>query len=713
MRTSQDNSISSSFVHWFVREGRVLCVKGTSMSLKSLSWVASVATVLVMASLAGLAQVPVSRHVVLVIDENHSFDEVMVNMPWLVAQGDANGYATNFKSDNGGSLLDYLWLASGSCHSAANCTLPPGTHDFNCNGNDCYYPGTTTTDPITDDSIFRELNNAGTSWRVYAQSYGAAGGTLTTPDNANNTTYYRRHNGATWYADVLNNVDGSASNVVDLSQLGVDEANGTLPRFMIIAPDGNHDAHDCPVGMQTCTVGQALGAADEFLRTTFTPILSTPDFQPGGDGLIFVTFDECGGGTDNGCGAAIYTAVIGPKVRPHTVSNVLYKHENTLRTILDALQVTTYPGSAATATDMSDFFTRLSKPEVTVSSPADGDLVTSPVKIQASAVPTAGHAISGWYVYVDNAAVYHAGAVKTINPSVNMSTGTHTVIVRAWDTSGAYGDQTLSLTVTKLVPFVKVITPVNKENVGAPVNIQASASPTAGHTISAWKIYLDGVLAYSAGAVNEINANVAMSVGAHVLLVRAWDTSGAYGDQHLNLTIIHKPAVTVSTPLTLSNVISPINIQASATPTTGHTITGWVVYLDETPVYRAGAVDTIHANITASLGKHTVLVRAWDSSGANGDQALTLQVRRVAVNISTPLNGASVNSPVNIKATASSVNTITGWHVYIDSIDSYGQTYGGPLDINLAMGFGAHVILVRAWDDTGAYGDQTIELTVP
>jgi len=698
-----------------MHEGGVLRGKGIFMFFKKLSWIASVATLLVLASLAGLAQVPVSQHVVLVIDENHSFDEVMVNMPWLVAQGDANGYASNFKSDNGGSLLDYLWLASGSCESSANCTLPPGTHNFYCTGNDCYYPGTTTTDPITDDNIFRELNKAGISWRVYAQSYAAAGGTLTTPDNANNTSYYRRHNGATWYADVLNDVDGSASNVVDFSQLAVDEANGTLPRFTIIAPDGNHDAHDCPVGYHQCTMGQQLGAADEFLRTTLTPILSMPDFQSGGDGLIFVTFDECAGGTDNGCGSAIYTAVIGPKVRPHTVSNILYKHENTLRTMLDALQITGYPGAAATAADMADFFTiEGSKPEVTVSSPADGGSVTSPVKVQASAVPTPGHTISGWFVYVDGVAVYHAGAVKAIDPSLNLTRGTHTVLARAWDTSGAYGDQTLSVTVVKLTPFVEISTPGNDENVGAPVNVQASASPTAGHTIREWKIYVDGVLAYHAGAVRAIDANVAMSAGVRVLLVRAWDTSGAYGDQTLNLTISNKPAVAVSTPPPVFNVISPINIQASAAPTYEHHITGWYVYLDETPVYHAGAVDKINANISASLGKHTVLVRAWDSSRAYGDQALTLQVYPVAVNISTPLDGASVNSPVNIHATAASGHTVTGWHVYIDSVDAYGQDTGGKaLDIHLAMGFGAHIVLVRAWDSTGAYGDQTINVTVP
>ncbi len=283
------------------------------------------------------------------IDENHKLSDVLADMPWLISEGDANGYAMNYHSDSGGSLLDYLWLASGSCESKANCTLPNGTHDFGCNGNDC-------AQPITDDNIFRELNNAGLTWKVYAQSYTAAGGTPTTPDNANGTDYYRRHNGAVWYSDILNNVDNSAANVVDLSQLSVDIANNSLPNFMIIVPDGNHDAHDCPVGMSSCTTAQTLGAADQFLQQNLGPVLNTPAFQSGGNGLAFVTFDECGGGTDSGCNASVYLAVIGPQVIPHTVSNTSYKHENTLRTILDALGVTVYPGASATATDMTDFF---------------------------------------------------------------------------------------------------------------------------------------------------------------------------------------------------------------------------------------------------------------------------------------------------------------------------------------------------------------------
>jgi len=521
-----------------------------------------------------------------------------------------------------------LWLASGSCHSSANCTLPAGTHDFNCNGNDCYYPGTETSDSITDDNLFRELNNAGISWKVYAQSYSQAGGTVSTPDNNNGTAYYRRHNAATWYSDILNDVDGSASKIVDLSQLTTDLERGTLPRFMIIVPDGNHDAHDCPVDMSSCTEAQKLAAADDFLSATLDPILRTTDFQPGGNGLLIVTFDECSGGANDGCGAAVYTAVIGPRVTPQTVSAVAYEHENTLRTILDSLGIGNHPGASAAATDMSDFFsTKRSEPDVIVSSPAYGASLGSPVTIEATAFPTAGHTVSGWWVYVDSVARYSAGAVPSINPSAKMTVGTHTVVVRAWDTSGAFGDQTFFLTVKAQQPTVTVLTPTNHANMGSPVNIQASASPSTGGTISGWWVYVDGIGVYDAGPVSSLSAHLAMALGTHTVIVRAWDTSGGYGDQTLNLTVSPKPAVTLSAPAVGANVVSPINVRASASASSGHSITGWRVYLDGFAIYQAGSAGSINANLAASAGTHTLVVRVWDSSGAYGDQTLAVTVR--------------------------------------------------------------------------------------
>jgi len=54
-----------------------------------------------------------AQHVLLIVEENHSFASVYPGtMPWLSALGEKYGIATNYFSNETGSLLDYLWLSS-------------------------------------------------------------------------------------------------------------------------------------------------------------------------------------------------------------------------------------------------------------------------------------------------------------------------------------------------------------------------------------------------------------------------------------------------------------------------------------------------------------------------------------------------------------------------------------------------------------------------
>jgi acid phosphatase len=275
--------------------------------------------------------IPRSSHVILVIEENHTYEEVVSNMPWLATQGAKYGHATNYHADNAGSLMDYLWLSSGSCHNAQNCALPAGTGDFGCSGDSC-------TSPITDDNIFSELTRAGLTWKVYAQSLPSAGFM-----GDSSGAYDSRHNPAKWYADVINS--GSLQrNMVPFTQFAADLAANQLPNYSIIVPDLQNDAHD-----------GTLVQADNFLSGNVAPVLNTPYFQSGGDGLMIVTFDECDAAI-GACPENVYTAVIGPRVKPGSVSNTYYRHESTLRTMLDALGINVYPGASATARDMADFF---------------------------------------------------------------------------------------------------------------------------------------------------------------------------------------------------------------------------------------------------------------------------------------------------------------------------------------------------------------------
>ena len=82
---------------------------------------------------------------------------------------------------------------------------------------------------------------------------------------------------------------------------------------------------------------------------------------------------------------------------------------------------------------------------VTVSSPQSGATVTSPTTFVANA--TSNLTVTGWVVYVDSTNVYQAGQTNSIKPSLSLSPGTHNVIVRAWDSSGAFGSASLTLNV--------------------------------------------------------------------------------------------------------------------------------------------------------------------------------------------------------------------------------------------------------------------------
>lgn len=259
-----------------------------------------------------------AAHVILIIEENQSFSTVYHNqMPWLSALGDKYGIATNYLSNEKGSLLDYLWLSSGR-----------GELDFGCGGNQCQHT-------ITDNNIFRELNKAGMSWNVYADSLPKAGFMGTSAGS-----YVKRHNPAVWYSDVVNNRQ-QQQNVLPFSQFAVDLAADNLPDYTIIVPNLKDDAHD-----------GTPKAADRWLKTNIGPLLDSPYFQAGSTNVMVITFDN---GTDDAEGR-VFTAVIGENVIPGIKVETPFHHQNTLRTIMQLLGLTNYPGASANAAPMNEFF---------------------------------------------------------------------------------------------------------------------------------------------------------------------------------------------------------------------------------------------------------------------------------------------------------------------------------------------------------------------
>jgi hypothetical protein len=130
------------------------------------------------------------------------------------------------------------------------------------------------------------------------------------------------------------------------SELAGDLSAGTQARYNFITPNLCDDMHT------SCTTGE-VPQGDTWLSNNVPTILNSQAYQNGG--ALFITWDESEGGDSNPIGMII----LSPLLKQTNYSNSLpYSHSSTLRTMQDIFGVQPYLGGAASATNLSDFFTR-------------------------------------------------------------------------------------------------------------------------------------------------------------------------------------------------------------------------------------------------------------------------------------------------------------------------------------------------------------------
>src|SRR5690349_3218406 len=80
---------------------------------------------------------------------------------------------------------------------------------------------------------------------------------------------------------------------------------------------------------------------------------------------------------------------------------------------------------------------------------------------------------------------------------------------------------------------VTINAPTGSASVSTTFSVSAQAS---GSTIAGWEVDVDGTSAYSAGAVNSINASITTTAGTHTVLVKAWDSKGNKGKKSFQVS---------------------------------------------------------------------------------------------------------------------------------------------------------------------------------
>ena len=160
---------------------------------------------------------------------------------------------------------------------------------------------------------------------------------------------------------------------------------------------------------------------------------------------------------------------------------------------------------------------------VTLSSPANGTTVSSPVQVVANA-NGGGYPVTAIWIYVDNQPVYKTSA-SSVNTSLSLSPGPHHIVPVSWNSTGQAFVASATITVSNPAG-VNVSAPAAGATVASPVLFAASATAPSGRTINAMRIYVDSANAYTVGAP-RLNASLKMAAGAHAISMQAWDNLGA------------------------------------------------------------------------------------------------------------------------------------------------------------------------------------------
>ncbi len=370
---------------------------------------------LLLCSAAAVAAVPPAGHVFLIVEENHSYSSVIGNasMPYLNSLASQYGLATQYYANTHPSIGNYFMLTTGQIIT----------------NNDSYMS------TVYADNLVRHMLTAGKTWKSYAEGLPYAGYT-----GGNTGAYVRRHNPFSYFSDVVNS-SVEKMNLVPFSQFASDRTNGRLPDFSFIVPNIYDDAHN-----------GSLAQADYWLKTNIAPLIASPEFQQ--DGLLVIVFDESYD-TDTAYGGGhVAMVVIGPKVNKNFKTANHYQHQNTLRMVSEALGLTSFPGAAASASDMGVWFgggttsstsgCTASTVGVTICSPLSGTQSSTTVKFSAAA--KGYYPISSMMIYVDNTAKYTTYSAS-LSTSLTLAAGGHTVTIKSWDNTGKIYSKSVSISV--------------------------------------------------------------------------------------------------------------------------------------------------------------------------------------------------------------------------------------------------------------------------
>jgi len=255
---------------------------------------------------AAAQTVPRLDHVMIVVMENHSYDQVRT-LPYIATLISSYTSFSQSYAVSHPSQPNYLALWAASTLGIADDNCPPAGS------------------PYAAANLGSSCEAAGVTWKSYCENLPSVGSTVcSSADNL----YRRKHHGCPDFSN-LNHAKESP-----YSQLATDIAAGTLPAFSFVVPNMCDDMHDC-----------STTSGDTWLSNNLPAMIAAV----GPRGLVILTWDE----DDKSSANHILTVFAGAAVKSNYVSSQTITHYTVVRTICDALGISSF-ANASTATPPTD-----------------------------------------------------------------------------------------------------------------------------------------------------------------------------------------------------------------------------------------------------------------------------------------------------------------------------------------------------------------------
>jgi hypothetical protein len=268
---------------------------------------------------------------------------------------------------------------------------------------------------------------------------------------------------------------------------------------------------------------------------------------------------------------------------------------------------------------------------------------------------------------------------------------------------------------------VNVSAPANGSTVGTSVQFVASANSDAGLPISSMMIYIDNQSQYLVYS-SSLNTSISVAPGAHVAVVKSWDSGGNLYGNTVNFTASAQAGgsgVSVSSPTNGATTGTSVHFVASAASADQYPITSMMIYVDDQSQYTV-YTNSLDTYVNLGAGNHTAVIKSWNAAGEIYSQSVSFNASTGGgsptgggVSVSSPTAGASLGTSVHFVASAASADQypITSMMIYVDNQSQY-TVYANSLDTYLTLAAGNHTAVVKSWNAAGEIYTQTVPFAV-